>query len=76
MIAARIPAVRNPPSTAFVWLLTKYGNTAFGLMLGGSLIVAAQIPIRTHGTQTIMMKTGWHTTGTLNDRALFAVNQC
>ena len=53
---------------------------AFGLEgrggLAGIRLEVAQIPINTQGTQTIMMKIGWATTGNLKLEAFLAVSQC
>ena len=80
MIAARIPAANNPPSTFPVCVFTKNGKIVLGLLgsggFGGINSPVAQTPTKTQGTQTIMMKIGWQITGTLNVLALFAVIQC
>ncbi len=80
MMAARIPAVSSPPNKGPVCVLTKKGRIALGLEgrggFAGTRLEVAQMPINTHGTQTIMIKTGCATTGNLKLLALFAVSQC
>ena len=87
MIAASTPAENKPMRIGLSMnFFTIALRTAFGFALplgnGGTVRSpaacrpAAQMPIRMHGTQTIMMQIGWAMTVSRNDLALLAVSQC
>ena len=75
-----MPAASKPPSKGPVCVLTRNGRMALGLEgrggFAGIKLEVAQMPIRTQGTQTIIMKIGCATTGNLKLPALRAVSQC
>ena len=76
MMAARIPAVRNPVRAGLAMRsLMIFDSTAPGFMPNGRS-PDAQIPISTQGAQTIMMHNGCATSVSLNALALRAVSQC
>ena len=86
MMAAKSPAAKKPLRIAPVWVFTRNGrilleSTTPLAVIGrggfeGINEPVAQAPIRTQGNQTIRMKIGWQTTGSLKLDALRAVIQC
>ena len=87
MIAASTPAENSPINTGLTMnFFTIMLNTALALSaplgsfgtikLPSAYRPAPHMPIRMHGTQTIMMQSGWAMTVSRNAFALLAVSQC
>ena len=76
MIAASTPAVKSPIKIGSPTNKLSIAERTAGGGIPGGKTPLAQAPTKTHGTQTIIIQSGWAITVSLNDLALRAVNQC